>query len=94
MLEKVRLLFVPPVSSAAHAAVVATALLVRTKLNVKVTCQAVHAKNARHILVDCIDWLEPTLVIVGSRGLSSLKGCAACFTLRYGNFADQVSTGP
>ncbi|EGG03023.1 uncharacterized protein MELLADRAFT_90541 [Melampsora larici-populina 98AG31] len=52
----------------------ATALLERTKLNVKVTCQAVHAKNSKHMLIDCIDFIKPNLVIVGSRGLSSIKG--------------------
>lgn len=52
----------------------ATSLLQRTKLHVKVTCQAVHAKNSRHMLIDCIDFLKPNLVIVGSRGLTSLKG--------------------
>lgn len=51
-----------------------TGLLSRTRLNITVTCQALHAKNARHMLLDLIDFLEPTLVIVGSRGLGQLKG--------------------
>jgi nucleotide-binding universal stress UspA family protein len=53
-----------------------TSLLSRTRLNVTVTCQALHAKNARYMLLDLIDFLEPTLVIVGSRGLGQLKGLA------------------
>ncbi|GAA5892361.1 hypothetical protein JCM5296_003578 [Sporobolomyces johnsonii] len=52
----------------------ATALLERTRLNVRIMCQAIHAKVPRHMLVDMIDWEEPTLVIVGSRGLTQLKG--------------------
>jgi len=53
----------------------ATALLERTRLNVRIVCQAIHAKVPRHMLVDMIDYLEPTLVLVGSRGLTRLKGC-------------------
>ncbi|EGG11937.1 uncharacterized protein MELLADRAFT_59047 [Melampsora larici-populina 98AG31] len=52
----------------------ATALLERTTLNVKVTCQAVHAKSVRRMLVDCIDFLQPNLVIVGRHGVSSTRG--------------------
>lgn len=52
----------------------ATGLLERTRLNVKIECQGIHAQNARHMLVDMIDYLEPTMVIVGTRGLSSIKG--------------------
>ncbi|OAV93535.1 hypothetical protein, variant [Puccinia triticina 1-1 BBBD Race 1] len=51
-----------------------TALLERTGLHAKVTCQAIHGKNPRHMLVDCIDFLEPNLVIVGRRGVTSSKG--------------------
>ena len=64
----------------------------RTKLNVSVSCQAWHAKNARHMLLgehefcnvryvrslifvlDIVDYNEPTMLIVGSRGLGQLKG--------------------
>ena len=52
----------------------ATALLERTRLHVRVQCQAIHAKNARHMLIDLIDYFQPTLVLVGSRGLGKLKG--------------------
>ncbi|KAG0148090.1 hypothetical protein CROQUDRAFT_41860 [Cronartium quercuum f. sp. fusiforme G11] len=52
----------------------ATSLLERTALNVKVTCQAVHAKHPKHMLVDCIDYLKPSLVIVGRHGKTSAKG--------------------
>jgi nucleotide-binding universal stress UspA family protein len=50
------------------------ALLQRTHLHITVICQAVHTKNARHMLLDLIDFLDPTLAIVGSRGLGKLKG--------------------
>ncbi|GAA6060273.1 hypothetical protein JCM10212_003973 [Sporobolomyces blumeae] len=52
----------------------ATTLLERTRLNVRIICQAIHAKVPRHMLVDMIDFHEPTLVVVGSRGLTKLKG--------------------
>lgn len=31
------------------------------------------------MLIDLIDFLEPTLMIVGSRGLGKLKGCVPSF---------------
>ncbi|KAG8994577.1 hypothetical protein FRB90_000392 [Tulasnella sp. 427] len=61
----------------------ATSLLQRTKLNVTVTCQAMHAKNARRLFLDIIDLLEPTMVIVGSRGLGKLKGILLGSTSHY-----------
>lgn len=61
----------------------ATSLLQRTKLNVTVTCQAMHAKNARRLFLDIIDLLEPTMVIVGSRGLGKLKGIILGSTSHY-----------
>ena len=69
-----------------------TSLLQRTKLHVTVRCQAIHAKNSRHMLLgeccvshyhqlhqlgyplDIIDYLNPTMLIVGSRGIGKLKG--------------------
>ncbi|MBW0509499.1 hypothetical protein O181_049214 [Austropuccinia psidii MF-1] len=51
----------------------ATTLSEQTGLNVKVAFQVVHARSTKHMLVDCIDFLEPNLVVVQSRGLSSLK---------------------
>lgn len=61
----------------------ATALLQRTRLAVKITCQALHAKHSRHMLLDLIDFFEPTMVIVGSRGLGSLKGILLGSTSHY-----------
>lgn len=60
-----------------------TRLLERTNLSVRISCQALHAKNARHMLLDLIDFFEPTMVIVGSRGLSSLKGILLGSTSHY-----------
>ncbi|KAL7420704.1 hypothetical protein Q5752_004655 [Cryptotrichosporon argae] len=60
-----------------------TGLLQRTRLNITVTCQALHAKNARHMLLDLIDFLEPTMAIVGSRGLGKLKGILLGSTSHY-----------
>lgn len=61
----------------------ATSLLQRTKLNVTITCQAWHAKNARHMLLDIVDHNDPTMVIVGSRGLGRLKGILLGSTSHY-----------
>ncbi|KAJ3485254.1 hypothetical protein NLI96_g5095 [Meripilus lineatus] len=52
----------------------ATSLLQRTRLHVTIACQAWHAKNSRHMLLDIVDYVEPTMLIVGSRGLGNLKG--------------------
>ncbi|BGP07098.1 hypothetical protein JCM10049v2_002928 [Rhodotorula toruloides] len=69
----------------------ATTLLERTRLNVRVICQAIHAKVPRHMLVDMIDYLEPTLVLVGSRGLTKLKGMLLGST---SNYLVQKSSAP
>ncbi|KAJ4001704.1 hypothetical protein F5050DRAFT_1560335 [Lentinula boryana] len=61
----------------------ATSLLQRTKLNVTLACQAWHAKNARHMLLDIVDHMEPTMLIVGSRGLGQLKGILLGSTSHY-----------
>jgi len=52
----------------------AISLLQRTQLNVSISCQAWHAKNSRHMLLDIVDFVEPTMVIVGSRGVGKLQG--------------------
>ncbi|WFD45324.1 hypothetical protein MPSI1_004006 [Malassezia psittaci] len=49
-------------------------LLQRTRLSVKVSCQAIHARNARHMLLSLIDFYSPTMVIVGSRGIETIRG--------------------
>lgn len=58
-------------------------LLERTRLAVKISCQAIHAKNSRHMLLDLIDFYAPTMVIVGSRGLGSLRGILLGSTSHY-----------
>ncbi|ORY22020.1 hypothetical protein BCR39DRAFT_552317 [Naematelia encephala] len=60
-----------------------TSLLQRTHLNITITCQFLHAKNARHMLLDLIDFLEPTMVIVGSRGLGKLNSILLGSTSHY-----------
>ncbi|TIA85900.1 hypothetical protein E3P99_03849 [Wallemia hederae] len=61
----------------------AVSILQRTKLHAIITCQAVHAKNSRHMLIDMIDFIEPTLAIVGSRGRSDLTGILLGSTSHY-----------
>ncbi|TEB39889.1 hypothetical protein FA13DRAFT_1784541 [Coprinellus micaceus] len=60
-----------------------TSLLQRTRLHVTVACQAWHAKHARHMLLDIVDYMEPTMMIVGSRGLSQLNGILLGSTSHY-----------
>ncbi|KAF9267485.1 hypothetical protein L218DRAFT_920410 [Marasmius fiardii PR-910] len=61
----------------------ATSLLQRTTLNVTIVCQAWHAKNARHMLLDIVDHNEPVMLIVGSRGLGQLKNILLGSTSHY-----------
>ncbi|KAL5524656.1 hypothetical protein ACEPAF_9796 [Sanghuangporus sanghuang] len=58
-------------------------LLQRTKLHARVICQAWHAKNSRHMLLDIVDYYEPVMLIVGSRGLGQLKGILLGSTSHY-----------
>ncbi|KAI0335869.1 hypothetical protein GY45DRAFT_1239872 [Cubamyces sp. BRFM 1775] len=61
----------------------ATSLLQRTRLNVSIQCQAWHAKNSRHMILDIVDYYEPVMLIVGSRGLGNLKGILLGSTSHY-----------
>ncbi|EKD20489.1 Usp family protein [Drepanopeziza brunnea f. sp. 'multigermtubi' MB_m1] len=49
-------------------------LLRKTKLQVKVVIEVVHCKSPKHLITEVIDYLQPTMVILGSRGQSQLKG--------------------
>ncbi|KAK0640884.1 hypothetical protein B0T16DRAFT_203462 [Cercophora newfieldiana] len=51
-----------------------TKLLRKTRLQVKVIVEVLHCKNPRHLITEVIDLVDPTLVILGSRGRSALKG--------------------
>ncbi|KAM3071020.1 hypothetical protein ACMFMG_009926 [Clarireedia jacksonii] len=49
-------------------------LLRKTKLQVQVNIEVLHCKNPKHLICEVIDFVNPTLVILGSRGRSALKG--------------------
>ncbi len=49
-------------------------LLRKTRLQVRVIVEVLHCKTPRHLLTEVIDLVNPTLVILGSRGRSALKG--------------------
>lgn len=49
-------------------------LLKKTRLEIYVIIEVLHCKVPRHILTEIIDLVNPTLVILGSRGRSALKG--------------------
>lgn len=54
-------------------------LLRKTKLQVKVVIEVIHCKSPKHLITEIIDYIEPTLVILGSRGRNALKGYVASF---------------
>jgi nucleotide-binding universal stress UspA family protein len=49
-------------------------LLRKTRLQVRVTVEVLHCKTPKHVITEVIDLINPTLVILGSRGRSALKG--------------------
>ncbi|KAL7622403.1 hypothetical protein AAE478_007908 [Parahypoxylon ruwenzoriense] len=49
-------------------------LLRKTQLQVRAIIEVIHCKNPKHLITEVIDILNPTLVILGSRGRSALKG--------------------
>lgn len=49
-------------------------LLRKTQLQVRVIVECIHCKNPKHLITEVIDLVNPTLVILGSRGRSALKG--------------------
>lgn len=66
-------------------------LLRKTRLQVRVIVEVLHCKNPRHLVTEVIDLVNPTLVVIGSRGRSALKGYVSClsFISRRGGFANQ-----
>ncbi|KAA6414396.1 MAG: hypothetical protein FRX48_01145 [Lasallia pustulata] len=46
----------------------------KTKLQVRIAVEVIHCKSPKYMITEAIDGLEPTLVILGSRGRSALKG--------------------
>lgn len=50
------------------------ALLKLTKLQIHIVIEIVHHPIPRHLIMEIIDNLQPTLVVVGSRGQSAIKG--------------------
>lgn len=49
-------------------------LLKRTRLQVHVIIEVIHCKSPKHLLTAVIDYVNPTMVVLGSRGRSALKG--------------------
>ena len=49
-------------------------LLRRTRLQVQVLIEVMHCKSPKHVITEIIDSVKPSLVILGSRGRSALKG--------------------
>ncbi|KAF4125608.1 Universal stress protein family, partial [Geosmithia morbida] len=49
-------------------------LLRKTQLQVRVVVEVIHCKSPKHLITEVIDLVSPTLVVIGSRGRSALKG--------------------
>ncbi len=49
-------------------------MLRKTRLQVRVVVEVFHCKSPRHMITEVIDFLSPTLVIIGSRGQSAVNG--------------------
>lgn len=49
-------------------------LLRKTTLQIRVIVEVLHCKNPKHLITEVIDIVNPTLVVIGSRGRSALKG--------------------
>jgi nucleotide-binding universal stress UspA family protein len=49
-------------------------MLRKTRLQCRVVVEVFHCKSPRHMITEVIDFLSPTLVIIGSRGQSAVKG--------------------
>lgn len=49
-------------------------MLRKTRLQIRVVVEVFHCKSPRHMITEVIDFLSPTLVIIGSRGQSAVKG--------------------
>ncbi|KAK5085427.1 hypothetical protein LTR05_004712 [Lithohypha guttulata] len=45
----------------------------KTTLQVRCMIEVIHCRNSRHLILSAIDGLEPTLVVVGTRGQGSVK---------------------
>lgn len=46
----------------------------KTKLQVRIAVEVIHCRSPKYMITEAIDGLEPTLVVLGSRGRSALKG--------------------
>lgn len=64
-------------------------LLRKTKLQVKVVIEVIHCKSPKHLITEVIDYLSPTLVILGSRGRSALKGFVNIVPLNITNLVNK-----
>ncbi|ODV70336.1 adenine nucleotide alpha hydrolases-like protein [Hyphopichia burtonii NRRL Y-1933] len=49
-------------------------LLKLTKLQIHIVIEIIHHPIPRHLIIELIDNLQPTLVVVGSKGQSAIKG--------------------
>ncbi|GEQ66367.1 hypothetical protein JCM33374_g30 [Metschnikowia sp. JCM 33374] len=49
-------------------------LLKLTKLQIHIVIEIIHHPIPRHLILECIENLQPTLVVVGSKGSSAIKG--------------------
>lgn len=67
----------------------------KTRLQVRVIVEVLHCKNPKHQILEIIDVVSPTLVILGSRGQGALKGYVtiSLITLYYTSFHASERSG-
>lgn len=70
-----------------------TKLLRKTRLQVRVVVEVIHCKSPKHLITEVIDYLSPTLVILGSRGRSALKG-SVCSSVLSDSSVPTISFAP
>lgn len=58
-------------------------LLKLTKLQIHIVIEIIHHPIPRHLILEIIDNLQPTLVVVGSKGQSAIKGVLLGSLLNY-----------
>ena len=68
-------------------------LLKLTKLQIHIVIEIIHHPIPRHLILEFIDNLQPTLVIVGSKGQSAIKGVLLFIIKLFGDKTDSSCYG-
>ncbi|KAL8660782.1 MAG: hypothetical protein Q9202_006204 [Teloschistes flavicans] len=66
----------------------------KTTLQVRVSVEVISCRNPKTLITEAIDKLEPTMVILGSRGRGALKGCHSTLLGSFSNYLVAKSSIP